>query len=68
MSSIIVWKVAGLFVRPKNMTRGSYKPWLVQKVAFHLSPSFIQMLLKPHRTSNFVKYLSSAELRNQLRN
>jgi len=58
MLSIIVWKVAGLFVRPKNMTRGSYRPWLVRKAAFNSSPSFIRMLLKPHQTSNFVKYLA----------
>jgi len=40
------------------MTKGSYKLQLVWKVAFHLSPSFIQTLLKPHQTSNFVKYLA----------
>jgi len=58
MLSIIVWKVAGLFVRLKNMTRGSYKLRLVRKAAFHSSPSFIQTLLKPHWMSNFVKYLA----------
>ena len=52
------WKVVGLFVRLKNMTRGSYRPRLVWKAAFHSSPSFIQMLLKPHQTSSFVKYLA----------
>jgi len=40
------------------MTRGSYKPWLVQKVALHSLPSFIQMSLKLHRMSNFVNYLA----------
>jgi len=45
-------------MRLKNMTRGSYKPRLVRKVAFRSSPSFIQTLLKPHQTSNFVKYLA----------
>jgi hypothetical protein len=42
ISFIVVWKVAGLLVRPKNMT----------------TPSFIQTLLKLHRTSNLVKYLA----------
>src|SRR5271155_5601710 len=55
ISSIIVWKVAGLLVRPKNMTKGSNNPRLVRKAAFHSSPSFIRTLLKPHRTSSFVK-------------
>src|SRR5882724_8194155 len=39
-SSIIVWKVAGLFIKPKNITRGSKSPQFSQKAAFHLSPSF----------------------------
>jgi len=58
MLSIIIWKVAGLFVRLGNMTRGSYRLRLVRKAAFHLSPSFIWTLLKPHQTSSFVKYLA----------
>ena len=29
MSFIIVWKVAELIVIPKNITRGSNRPWLV---------------------------------------
>jgi hypothetical protein len=33
------------FVRPKNITVGSKSPLLVLKVAFHLSPFLIQMLL-----------------------
>src|SRR5882724_9933850 len=47
MSFIIVWNVAGLFVRLKNMTRGSKRPQFVQKAAFHSSPSLIQTLLYP---------------------
>ncbi|KAF8529937.1 hypothetical protein JB92DRAFT_2858824 [Gautieria morchelliformis] len=47
MSFIIVWKVAGLFVSPKNMTRGSYRPLFVRKAAFHSSPSFMRTLLYP---------------------
>ena len=58
MLFIIVWKVAGLFVRPKNMTRGSYRPQLVQKAAFHSSPSFMRTLLYPQQTSSFEKYLA----------
>ena len=58
ISSIIVWNVAGLFVRPKYMTSGSNKPRLVRNAAFHSSPSLIQTLLKPQRTSNLVKYFA----------
>jgi len=47
MSFIMVWKVAGLLVILKNITKGSNKPWLVQKAAFYLSPGLMQMLLKP---------------------
>src|SRR5918999_389036 len=56
VSFITVWKVKGLFIRPKNMTRGSKIPWLVQKAAFHSSPFFILTLLYPHHTSSLVKY------------
>ena len=56
MSFIMVWKVAGLFVRPKNMTSGSNRLRFVRKAAFHSSPSLIRTLLKPHRTSSLVKY------------
>ena len=35
MSFIVVWKVAGLLVSPKNMTSGLESFWLVQKAAFH---------------------------------
>src|SRR6266446_5957358 len=55
MVFIIIWKVAGEFVRPKNMTVGLNNPSGVRKAAFHSSPSLIQMLLYPHRTSTFVK-------------
>src|SRR5580692_11080591 len=52
---IIIWKVAGEFVRPKNMTIGSNSPSGVRNAAFHSSPSLMWMLLYPHLTSNFVK-------------
>ena len=47
MLFIIIWKVVGLFIKPKNITRGSKRPWFIQKVAFHLSPSLICTLLYP---------------------
>ena len=52
ISSIMVWKVAGEFVRPKNITVGSNSPSEVLKAAFHSSPSSILTLLYPHRMSN----------------
>ena len=33
----MVWKVAGEFVSPKNMTVGSNSLWLVINAAFHSS-------------------------------
>src|SRR5882724_6361111 len=56
MSFIIVWKVVGLLVKLKNITKGSKRPHFVLKVAFHLSPSLICMLLYPQWI--FVKYLA----------
>ena len=56
MSFIIVWKVAGLLVIPKNITKGSNIPQLVQKIAFYSSPGLMQTLLKLQRTSSLVKY------------
>src|ERR1700742_2558604 len=44
-SFIIVWKVAGLLHRPKNITSGSKRPRLVRNAAFHSSPSRIRTLL-----------------------
>src|SRR6266404_6107500 len=55
MVFIIIWKVVGEFVSPKNITVGSNKPSGVRNAAFHSSPSLILMLLYPHRTSTFVK-------------
>src|SRR5467141_2689260 len=60
MSFIIIWNVAGLLVRPKNMTRGSNRPWFIQKATFHSSPSLILTLLYPHQTSSLVKYFALA--------
>src|SRR5580692_11614778 len=51
---IIIWKVAGELVRPKNMTVGLNNPSGVRNAAFHLSPLQIRMLLYPQRMSNFV--------------
>ena len=54
MEFIMVWKVAGEFMRPKNITVGSNRPSLVIKAAFHSSPFLIQMLLYPQRMLNLV--------------
>src|SRR6266436_4280905 len=62
MVFIIIWKVAGEFVRLKNMTVGSNSPSGVRKAAFHLSPSLIQMLLYPHWMSTFVKRVHPCRL------
>ena len=58
ISFIIVWKVAGLLVILKNIMRGSKRPQLVQKAAFHSSLGLMHMLLKPQWMSSFVKYLA----------
>jgi hypothetical protein len=51
---IIVWKVAGKFVSPKNMTVGSNSPSFVMKAAFYWSLSLILTLLYPHCMLNLV--------------
>jgi hypothetical protein len=51
----MVWKVAGLFVRLKYMTRGSNKPLFVRNAAFHSSPSWMRTLLYPQQMSSLVK-------------
>ncbi len=48
---IIIWKVAGELVSPKNMTIGSYRPLLVMKAAFHRSLGLMSTLLYPHSMS-----------------
>ena len=58
MSFIIVWKVAGLLVMPKNITKGSNRPRLVWKAAFHSSLGLMRTLLKPYQMSSLVKYLA----------
>jgi hypothetical protein len=55
MLFIIVWKVAGEFVRLKYITKGSKSPRFIWNTAFHSSPSRIQTLLKPHWTLSFMK-------------
>ena len=55
---IMVWKVARLLVIPKNITKGSNMPRLVQKAAFYSSPGLMRTLLKPQQTSSLVKYLA----------
>ena len=57
---IIIWKVAGEFVSPKNITVSSNSPSGVKKAAFHSSPGLIQMLLYPHWMSNFVNRMHPA--------
>ena len=54
----MVWKVAGLLVIPKNITKGLNRPRLVWKTTFHLSLGLMQTLLKPQWTSSLVKYLA----------
>src|SRR5260370_16922208 len=54
MVFIIIWNVAGEFVRPKNMTIGSKSPSGVRNAAFHSSPVFMHMLLYPHCMLNLV--------------
>ena len=61
-SFIMVWKVAGKFVSPKNITNGSNSPQLVRNAAFHSSPSLIQMLLYPHRMSILEKIFALVSL------
>src|SRR5260370_28916443 len=57
MVFIIIWKVAGEFVSPKNMTVGSKSPSGVKNAAFASSPGLMRILLYPHLMSNFVKRL-----------
>src|SRR6266404_6990788 len=56
---IIVWNVLGEFVRPKNMTNGSNRPYFVLNAPFSSLLALIQMLLYPHQTSNFMKMCAS---------
>src|SRR6266567_3494617 len=51
---IILWKVAGAFLKPKFITIGSYCPKGVLNTPFGWSPSRIQILWYPHQISNFV--------------
>ena len=62
MVFIIIWKVAGEFVNPKNMTVGSNSPSGVRKAAFHSSPGLMRILLYPHRMSNLVNSVHPASL------
>src|SRR5258707_3866299 len=57
---IIIWKVAGELVSPKNITVGSKSPLGVRNAAFHSLPSLIRTLLYPHRMSNLVKRVQPA--------
>src|SRR6516164_628749 len=56
--SIICWNDDGALHFPKYMTKGSKRPQLVMKAAFHLSPSLILILLNPHQMSMTVKCLA----------
>ncbi len=55
----MVWKVAGEFIRLKNMTVGSYRPSLVMKVAFHWSLGLMSTSMYPHSMSNPVNSVQS---------
>src|SRR5260370_29737925 len=57
---IIIWKVAGELVSPKNMTIGSKSPSGVRNAAFHSSPSLMRTLLYSHHMSNLVKRVHPA--------
>ena len=54
MLFIITWKITSKFVRSKNITVSPYTPRYIVKVAFHLSASFIYILLYSHLRSIFV--------------
>jgi len=66
MSFIIVWKVAGLLVIPKNITRGSKRPRLVRKAAFHLSRLDAHIVKLPLDVK-FCEVLGFAELGDEFR-
>ena len=53
--SIIAWYAARELVRPKNITFGSYNPYLVLNGPLCWSPSLICTLLYPQWMSNFEK-------------
>ena len=57
----MVWKVAGEFLSPKNITVGSNNPSGVRNTPFHLSPSLILMLLYPHQISNVTGWLAGGQ-------
>jgi len=56
---IMVWKVASEFVRPKNMTIGSYSPSGVVNTAFQQSSGWIFIVLYLHQMSTVVKRVHS---------
>ena len=49
------WNVTGELQRPKYITMGSYRPYLVLNTALCWSPSLMCTLLKPPSMSNLVK-------------
>ena len=51
----ICWNVGGVLHCPKYMTFGCQCPSGVQKAAFHLSPSWMHMLLYPDLILNLVE-------------
>ena len=51
---IIIWNIAGGLVSPKNITIGLNNPSRVVNATFHLSSSFIHILLYPHHKSNLL--------------
>ena len=59
---IIIWKVAGELVSPKNITVGSKSPSGVRKATFHLTPGLMLMLLYPQCMLNLVNKEHPASL------
>ena len=51
---IIVWNIAGEFISPKNITIGLNNSFNIVNAAFHLSLSFIYILLYPYYKSNLI--------------
>ena len=59
---IMVWKVVGELVRPKNMTVSSYSPLLVMNAAFHRSLGLMSTSLYPH---SMLKPVNSVQSHSQ---
>jgi hypothetical protein len=62
MSFIMVWKVAGELVNPKNITSGSNNPLLVPKGSFPLVSFLDLYVVKTPPDVQFGEVLSALEL------